>query len=56
MGPNKTEVGVSSLNYDLSRFVAENLFSHLDNPEAPTCPVTPVKVDRGYERKKGTGT
>lgn len=31
-GPGKTEVGVSSLNYQLSAFVAEKLFTSIENP------------------------
>jgi len=34
----KTQVEVSSLNYQLGQFVAENLFKYIENPDAPTCP------------------
>jgi hypothetical protein len=50
----KTEIGVSSLNSHLSKFLAENLFYYLQNPGAETLIPRPVRKDRSYERRKGT--
>ena len=47
---NKTQVDVSSLNYQLGQFVADNLFKYIENPEAPTCPILKEKPFRLFKK------
>jgi len=37
--PDKTQIGVASLNHQLGQFIADNLFKYIENPETPLPPV-----------------
>jgi hypothetical protein len=39
IGPDKTQVDVTSLNYQLGQFVSENLFKFIENPATPALPI-----------------
>ena len=48
--PNKTEIEVSSFNYNLSNFVVEKLSEYLENPSLPPPRILSIKKYR-YNRR-----